>query len=327
MKINSLSASSIKSYITCPFKVYLEKQLKVEMPSNFGAEQGTLIHAIFEEVGNAQIAGDKDPDILRNWTDVILEAYQKNGIWQLSRKALARKKSCKGCPYNQSTRCWIADQDLAEFEGCPIEEFEGSLDMVEKVLNDKSDTNPLNQKIIDTENKFVLLLEDNGEVIPVAGIIDVVTEMDDDTIEIWDYKTGNYVQSLKECKKDPQFLIYHVASRAVYPKYKNAIISVYYLKKNPISFTFGTRDEKGTIKALKHYWHRMRNDISPKRRCDRADGSCKFDFKCKYMCSPEICQREWEKFRAQGGVILDNEQIPYEPRDKERVYYRQEDRQ
>ena len=84
------------------------------------------------------------------------------------------------------------------------------------------------------------------------------------------------------------------------------------MRKAPMSFAFTKKDERGTIKALQYYWQTLRADVCPKRRCDLPENKCVFDWKCKNLCKPEICAKEFDKFIKQGGVIADNTQIPYD---------------
>ncbi len=315
MRLNSLSASKIKSYIICPWKFYLEYHLGLELDKKFAAEQGSLVHEILEEFGKARRDGIVSPEITSKWTDKILEAYKgKDGLWSLSKKAIAREKKCEGCQYNNDGTCYITKLSIDAFTGCPITEFNEALWLVEKVINNDSPDNPLNKKIKDVENKFTLFIVDGNEKIPVVGIMDLVTKFDDTTIEINDYKTGNFIPSYKEIQKDPQPLMYHLAAREIYGEYRDIIVTFWYLKKGPISLSFSKKDEQGTIRAIKHYWHTIRQDLCPKRRCDRPNGSVNFDFKCKNLCNPTICEQEHKKFVLNGGIILDNEQTLYEPK-------------
>jgi len=318
MKMESISASRIKSYIMCPFKYYMDHHIKEPQKKGFGAEQGSLCHEIFEEVGRARKNKIENPIILEQWIEVVLAAYRgQEAIWKLSPKALSRNKTCIDCDYHRDGLCRITNESVDKFEGCPKNEFEEAMKMIEMVIYDESPNNPLNKKIIGVEDKFVMYIQDGDDMIPVVGILDIATELDADTVEIYDYKTGNFTQTYAECKKDPQLLIYNLSARRKMPQYKNAIITIWYLKKSPISLSFSAKDEIGTENAIKHYWRTIRNDVSPVRRCDRRDGTVNFDYKCKYMCNPEACKRHHAELIKLGGIIKDNTQIVYEEKKKD----------
>lgn len=313
MKLKKISPSKIKTNLMCEFKYYLSYHLGLDLGTSFAAEQGSMVHIIFEKFGEANRDGIKNPEIKNDWYEHILYAYQVEGLWKLSDKAKKREKKCDGCCYNKDGLCFITNSPIDSFEGCPKEEFNDSIWLVEKIINDKTIQNPLNKKVLEVEDEFEIIIKDGEEEIPIIGLIDVVNELDDDTIEIVDYKTGNHIQSYKECKKDPQLLIYHLAARKKYRQYDNIFITIYYLRSKPMTFVFLRQDEEATEKALKNHWYKIKHNKTPKRICDRSDGTTEFGFKCKYLCSPEICEKEYKKFVKNGHVIL-----PERKRQKER---------
>lgn len=306
MKVFSLSASKIKSLKLCEFKFYLEYHLFLSTGTSFAAEQGNMVHVIFERMGQDVRDGValKNSYIFNNWREEVMHAYREEGLWTLSPKVKTNEKPCKGCEFNMDGLCDIAGKPIDEFEGCPKPEYQDALWLVERVMNDKEVMWPLDQKIIDVENRFKLKIPDGNEEITVNGIIDVVTELDNDTIDVVDYKSGNYIQSYNQCVKDPQLLIYHLAIRNKWRDYKNIMISIYYLRRKPLTLSFGKKEEVGTENALRHYFHMIQNNESPKRRCDKGWGEPRFDYVCKKMCDIELCKKEFSKFQDNGHKIL-----------------------
>ncbi len=313
MKVTSLSASKIKTGKLCKFKFYLEYVLMVSMGKSFAAEQGSLVHKVLEEFGKAKRDNIINSPIKKNWIDILLNAYQKGfakegskdplqPLWQLSQKGLLRKKKCNECEYFKNSNCFITNLNISKFDGCPKNDFDEAIGLVEKVINDPGCNNPFNSNVIDVENRFTL--EVGEENIKVNGIIDIVTQLDKDTVEIIDYKTGSFMMSQTECSKDPQLLIYHLAARKKYPNFKNILITIYYLKDKPITLAFTPKDEKGTVTAIIHNWHELKNIKIPERRCDRNDGTVNFDWKCKSLCAPEVCKKQWEIFQKEYKGIL-----------------------
>ena len=211
---------------------------------------------------------------------------------------------CTGCEFNLDGLCQIAGQPIDEFQGCPKEEYQDALMLCEKVINNEKIKYPLDQKIIDVEDRFKLIIPDGDDEIVVNGIIDVVTELDDDTIEIVDYKSGKYIQSYNECIKDPQLLIYNLAVRRQRPEYKDVFITIYYLRKKPITLTFEPKDEEGTENALRHYYHTIKNCESPIRRCDKNGEGSSYDYVCDKMCDRELCDKQFKIFKENGYKIL-----------------------
>ena len=309
MKCDKLSASKIKTNKMCEFKYYLTYHLGIDLGTSFAAEQGSMVHVIFEKFGEAKRDGIKNPDIETKWYEYILYAYQKEGIWLLSDKALYREKACEGCQFHGIDNvCQLTNTDVSLFAGCPKDEFLDSIKLVEKIINDPGPNNPLNKEIIDVEQKFDLIIEDGNEKIPVNGIIDVVTKHSFDSIEIIDYKTGKHMMSYNECLKDPQLLIYNLAVNSQYKDYKNFFITINYLRANPITLCYEKEDLTKTTNSLIKNWYLIKGNQTPKRRCDRNDGTVVFDHICKYMCKPEICETHYKEFIDNGGIILPESQ-------------------
>lgn len=321
MRCKSLSSSKIKTYSMCEYKYCIEYHLGLSTGKSFAAEQGSLIHYILEKFALA-IRDGKDNEgktltwLKKNWKTLLFDGYidrfgnkndgyhGDNPIWGLSKNSVDREKQCKTCPFSVKNNCRIANKNTEEFEGCPRDEYEDAIWLIEKVINDKSPNNPLNKKIIDVENKFALIIKDGENKIQTNGIIDIVTEIDDDTIEICDYKTGKYIQSYKDCEKDPQLLIYHLAAKELYDKYKHVFVTVYYIrrKSGPTTLAFEKEDDNNTKNIIKYYWNQIKSNKNPKRRCDKPDGTIRPDYVCKKMCDWELCKKIHKKFMELGGT-------------------------
>ncbi len=320
MKCSGLSASRDKTYGMCEFKYYLGYHLGLQEEKKFATEQGTFCHDIYETLALQLLEGQEDPEIMRTWFSKLLEAYQvtrkvKNRfgyeeeippLWTLSKKAIEREKTCDNCKYFSDGNCWVVGKKIEDFEGCPRYEFDDSMWLIEKVIYHPGPLNPHNKKLIAAEDTFRLVLDDGaGAKININGIIDLVTELDEDSIEIEDYKTGRGTQTWRQCSEDIQFLIYYTAAREKYPQYKNVFVTAHYLKRKTgrsPTVAFTDKDEAETRKRLVKRFHEIKNNRFPVRRCDRPSGFVKFDWVCNYMCDPEVCQREYEKVIKVGSI-------------------------
>ena len=65
----------------------------------------------------------------------------------------------------------------------------------------------------------------------IKGTIDLVTKINDDTIEVVDWKTGRRmdwatgeVKDYKKLESDPQLLLYYYAISKLYPEFPNRIM-------------------------------------------------------------------------------------------------------
>lgn len=310
MKIKSLSASRIKTYKDCAFKYYLQYHRACKFLKSFPTEQGSLVHVVYEEHAKALKNGEKPKD----YKKIILDGYRgRDGIWNIPLRSkkqnsmFSGEKHCDSCPFLKNDRCQINNLKPYDkkgnelFEGCPRRMYEDAVKLSEIVLDDPTTTNPMNHKIVDVENRFEIEVEDG---VKVVGLMDIVTEFDDETIQVFDYKSGNSQMTYEECLTDPQLLIYNYAAQIEYPQYQNYWITIYYLRKKPITLVYNQKDYEGTELALKHYYHAIKDDTNPTRRCDRRDGSVNYDWVCKYMCDIDICEAEFDLFRENDYKIL-----------------------
>lgn len=320
MRVFSLSASKIKAYKLCPFKFYLEYHRFLSTGTSFAAENGSMIHVVFEKAGEDIRDGVKPEDsyIINNWHNEVLYAYQKEGIWKLSKEAIERQKQCDGCAYNLGGLCEIAGLGIDAFEGCPISEYEDSIILTQKILNHPQLEFPLNRKVLEVEDHFHFEIPDGNEMIQVNGVIDVITELDKDTIEIVDYKTGKWTQSWNECAKDPQLLIYNLAvnSDSRWRNYENFMVTIMYLRKKTLHLSFDKSMERKTEDALKHYYHVISNDNSPVRIRDKPGyhRNRREQVICEKMCDMKLCDQEYEKFLDNELTVLPSPEKP--PRDR-----------
>jgi hypothetical protein len=317
MKCNSLSASRDKSHNICEFKYYLDYHLCIEQQKKFATEQGSFCHDIYELLGKAKKKGISRPKILKRWIDMLTNAYNKSrkivnrvgneevipALWTLSKKALERNKKCDTCPYFNDGTCWVTGKDISKFEGCPKNEFDESQWLIEKVLEDESELNPINKKILDVEKSFEIKIPTGrkDEIAVVRGFIDLVIELDKSTIEIVDYKTGRD-QSYSECLEDPQLLYYHYAVRQLYPQYKHVFVTLWYIKHRMMTVAFGPEDEEKTKQRIIRKFITIRETQWPRRRCDRYNGLVWFDWRCNCFCNPTLCQKEYEEMIKIGKM-------------------------
>jgi hypothetical protein len=109
---------------------------------------------------------------------------------------------------------------------------------------------PRFRKIISPEQKFDLKIEEDwakysyfyqGKQIDgylgLKGTIDLVTEVNEDTIEVIDWKTGkmfnwgkNEAKTFETLQEDKQLMFYYYAIRKLFPNYKNVILTINFIR-------------------------------------------------------------------------------------------------
>lgn len=87
------------------------------------------------------------------------------------------------------------------------------------------------EKIIGVEEEFDLV---TPEGVRIYGFIDKLTEIDDSTVKITDYKTSNMPMTSEEARVDEQLSMYDLAVRMKFPQYDKRILELRYLKEEDL---------------------------------------------------------------------------------------------
>lgn len=120
----------------------------------------------------------------------------------------------------------------------------------------------------------------------LKGTIDLTVQVDENTLEFIDYKSGQRldwntgeIKTYKKLHEDPQLLTYFYAGKNLYPN-KNIITSIFFIRDGgPYTICFDDSDMQKSIKLFK-------NTFEQTKRCKLPvllDPSQK-NFKCKSIC-------------------------------------------
>lgn len=278
--IESLSVSSTNSSDDCQWKFFLEYILKFESPTNKKAYLGSCAHAILEDAA-------------------------------IYRKSKSRKKF-------DINKC-IVDR-FNEFAGKPDlgfvmdhKDLKFITDQVNWVMN--SVYNPLKLKVVETEKKFELEIQrpgfdfiKDGEIkyLKIRGVIDLIVEVDKDTCEVIDYKTGSrkdfatgQLKEISDFEKDIQLRLYSYAISLLYPQYKNIIVTIIYTSDGgAYSLTIPKTDAPFLLDHFRRKFNEIQNISKPWRLKDDYGRSDKW--KCKYLCSfgkSGTCDKLYDDFK------------------------------
>lgn len=215
----------------CPMQYFIEYNLGIRSPSNQKADKGTIVHKVLEILAHIKLCNQqKEPiyvdDIIGkidtkkyNLDDIIEQVYN----------------------YYSSTfkhHTWTAK----DYKDCRL--------WVNKALSDH-DTNfdPRNRDILQPEQHFDIVIEKpwayykykiKNDILEgylaLKGTIDLITKVNDDTIEIIDWKTGRRLdwatgqeKTLEKLQNDPQLRLYHYAVSRLYPKMEHIIFTINFI--------------------------------------------------------------------------------------------------
>lgn len=251
----------------CEQQYFFEYVLGWRGPSNKKADKGTIVHKVLEILAIIkQAKQDKkktiDDDVVGKLSvakynlDTIIEKVYQFYTTQFAHHEW-EKKDYKDC-YN-----WVYKA---------INYANGMFD-------------PRNRTIVCPEQRFDIEIKKpwaaykydiNGEImegnLAIKGTIDLITQVDDSTYEIIDWKTGRRLDWATGTEKtqaklevDPQLRIYHYAIKHLYPDIENIIVTIDFINDGgPFSVCFGPNDIKATESMLRDKFEYIKKTRKPR---------------------------------------------------------------
>lgn len=303
---------------------------RVSMRSNWGAVHGTALHQVMENYALA-IRGtredgtpvtEEEKEQWLNWEEEVRKIYFRgtdNGqtdpdfaIYDLAKPKDVNNedKWCENCKTRkENALCYVTGETLREMQargcqGCPEGLYEESMELMAKYV---ARYKPVlhNRKILGVEAFFDLdfgVIDIHGNPVRSIGYIDLVTELDEDTIEVVDHKFGAWVPSFEEFHEDVQVKLYSLAARQLFPGYKEYIITFDYARKNPLSMAYTPEEDAETKKYVINQWEKIAGPQRVKRTMVQGNGrDPESSWKCKVMCCTETCKKQWPIFKEKFG--------------------------
>ncbi len=305
MLIKNASASRIETFNTCLFKYFLTYHEKAKLKSNWGAAHGSLLHDILEKFANES---DKD------WMDRLYKGYggvllteDKFGatitlesplVWAKAADFKDVEPECDGCPFAKDGACAISLQKLDALTGCPRKLFEKSVKILRDVFRRYDPIYTDASMLLGTEYKIEFPIP--GTDVPLVCILDLVVDRGNGTVEIIDYKFGNYTKDFDELSADVQARICSYAARQEFIndinkkgyKFKYVFLTFDYFMKAPATVAFTDTQDAATEKSLILTVQKIKSTTDVTRLCGDRDPSS--HWKCKAMCDPDVCRAKWK---------------------------------
>lgn len=275
MEINYGRASTLQTYDDCEFRYFLQYCCELDSPAGKKAALGTLVHLVLEILAKAKktkhyLLQDKytDPKYLLDicWKRFVSKTYPEMD-WNMADYKSAEK--------------WIM-----------------------QIFN--SDLNPLNFNIFAIENQFDILIDlpgfdyqylsyksqeiESGKF-RLRGTIDLVTQFDEETLWVYDWKTGERkswtgggVKELEDFQEDLQLRIYDLALSIMYPQFKYRMFTIVYIRDGgPFTVSFDSKEKLATIDELRKRFYKIQKNYDPRRIKTDPDKRDQL-WKCKYVC-------------------------------------------
>lgn len=292
MLITYVRSSSYNNYAYCQMQYFITYVLGHRSASGKKAELGTMVHKVMEVLAGLKKYQQDNPR--KKYLEIVDEAVGKvrvdkdrlytqefvEELEQLSYESYQKQSDHKWANVDKKTvhdLCWKT-----------LHYNDGQFD-------------PRNRNVVDPEPHFDIPIEEdwakfeyempNGEIIKgqlaIKGTIDLVTQVSDDTIEVIDWKTGRRIdwatgeeKDYDKLCKDPQLLLYNYAISKLYPDYKQAIMSIFFVKDGgPFSMCFDKKDQEKFLGMLKDRFEEIQKNNLPK-----PINNNRSDFRCTKLC-------------------------------------------
>lgn len=195
---------------------------------------------------------------------------------------------------------------------------------------------PRNRKIISPEQHFDIIIDkpwadyqfDTEEEtisgkLGLKGTIDLITEIDNNTLEIVDWKTGKRLdwgtgqeKTQAKLQNDPQLMIYHYAVSKLFPQYDYVIITIFFINDGgPFSILFDKNDLQRTEDMLRQKFDIIKKTKKPRLNktwmCNKLCHFGKTTFQDSKNILPIIEYRDNQICR-QGDYMTKCEQIKHD---------------
>lgn len=215
----------------CPQQYMLEYVLGIRSPSNKKADKGTICHKVLEILAYIKLC------IQNNEKEYIDDIIGKINVTNYDLDQII-KDVYKYYSGQFKHHMWEAQdlKDCHKWVYKAIQDYNGSFD-------------PRHRNIVQPEQHFDIVIEKpwakykyetkDGILegyLAIKGTIDLITKVDDNTIEIVDWKTGRRLdwatgeeKTLAKLQNDPQLRIYHYAVSFLYPNVDHIIVSINFI--------------------------------------------------------------------------------------------------
>ena len=288
MIVTYIRSSSYNGYDYCQMQYFMTYVLGHRSDSGKKADLGTMVHKVMEVLAGLKKYQQDHPrakylkvddDAVGKVSVVKSQLLTKECVEKLADLSFDSYKKDSKHNWLPSDRkevsrlCWLA-----------LNWNDGQFD-------------PRFRNVVDPEPHFDIPIEEdwakfeyqmpdgkyiNGQL-AIKGTIDLVTKVDDETIEVIDWKTGRRLdwatgqeKDYKKLCKDPQLLLYNYAISKLYPEYKQAIMSIFFIKDGgPYSMCFDESDQTMFLDMLKTQFKKIQNNQNPRPlKEDRSHWKC-----------------------------------------------------
>ena len=251
----------------CEQQYFIEYVLGHRSPSNKKADKGTICHKVLEILAGLKLS------IQNKQTH-----YNDDIIGLINIKNYHLNTIIEQVYTHYTSQFKHHEWTLKDFKDCRL--------WVDKALTDHNGIfDPRLRNIIQPEQHFDIEIDkpwanyeyetENGLItgkLAIKGTIDLITKVNDSTLEVIDWKTGKRLdwatgeeKTLAKLYKDPQLKIYHYALSKLYPEYDHIIMSINFINDGgAFSLCFDKSDLVTTEDIIRKKFEEIKKCKKPK---------------------------------------------------------------
>lgn len=276
----------------CEQQYFIEYVLGLRGPSNKKADKGTICHKVLEILA-----------VIKQNLQNSIDSFEDDTIGTVNVKKYNLDHIIEQVYAYYTKQFSHHEWKSIDFKDCK--------EWVYKAITINNGMfDPRNRDILCPEQHFDILIEkpwaqysydtQEGKLegyLGLKGTIDLITRVDDNTIEVVDWKTGKRLdwatgqeKTHAKLQNDPQLMIYHYAVSKLFPQYEHIIVTIYFINDGgPFSIMFSKEDMARTELMIKNKF-----DIIKKTRKPRLNRT--------WMCS-KLCHFGKTTFADSGSVL------------------------
>lgn len=251
----------------CEQQYFLDYVLGYKSPSNKKADKGTIVHKVLEILaGIRQSEQNNSP----NYIDDILGDIN---IYDYNLDHIVEKV------YMYYT------SQFKHHEWLPKDLKDAHLWVNKAITDHNGSFDPRSRHIVQPEQHFDIVIDKpwanyqyetkDGLIegkLAIKGTIDLITKVNDSTLEVIDWKTGKRLdwatgqeKTLEKLYVDPQLKIYHYALSKLYPQYDHIIMSINFINDGgAFSMCFDKSDLLATEDLIRQKFEQIKKCTKPK---------------------------------------------------------------
>lgn len=251
----------------CEQQYFFEYVLGWRGPSNQKADKGTIVHKVLEILACIKQAEQNSQNIIID--DILNEINVKTYNLDIIIEQVYKYYTSKFSHHKWSEKDY---KDCYNWTYKAINYASGMFD-------------PRNRDIVCPEQHFDIVIDkpwaaykyDTSDgiiegTLAIKGTIDLITRIDDKTLEIVDWKTGRRLdwatgkkKTQEKLENDPQLKIYHYAVQKLFPEVDHIMVTIFFINDGgPFSISFDKSDLASTEEMIRNKFEIIKKTKKPR---------------------------------------------------------------